>query len=82
MPVSFSKDVKPMFREVDIDHMKVHGVHLDDYHYMSDATNGYANAQAVLNTLVGKLCLLEAHSGPRSSSVCTTSGGLTDTSPE
>ena len=44
MPVSFSKDVKPMFREVDIDHMKVHGVHLDDYQYMSDATNNYANA--------------------------------------
>ena len=30
MPVSFSQDVKPMFREVDIDHMKVHGVPLDD----------------------------------------------------
>jgi hypothetical protein len=30
MPVSFSKDVTPMFRKVDIDHMKVHGVHLDD----------------------------------------------------
>jgi hypothetical protein len=46
MPVSFSKDVKPMFREVDINHMKVYGVHLDDYQYMSNATNNYANAQA------------------------------------
>ena len=36
-----------MFREVDIDHMKVHGVHLNYFQYMSDATNNYANAQAV-----------------------------------
>jgi len=54
MPVSFSKDIKPLFREVDIDHMKVHGVHLDDYQYMSDATNKHANAEAVQATLVGK----------------------------
>ena len=54
MPVSFSKDVKPMFREVDIDHMKVHGVNLDDYQYMSDPTNSYANAEAVYDTLVGQ----------------------------
>ena len=26
MPVSFSKNVKPMFREVDIKQMKIHGV--------------------------------------------------------
>ena len=32
MAVSFSNDIKPMFREIDIDHMKVYGVHLDDYH--------------------------------------------------
>jgi hypothetical protein len=51
MAVSFSNDIKPMFREIDIDHMKVYGVHLDDYQYMSDATNNYANAQAVRDTL-------------------------------
>jgi hypothetical protein len=54
MPVSFSKDIKPLFRVIDIDHMKVHGVKLDDYPYMSDATNNYANAQAVEKTLIGK----------------------------
>jgi hypothetical protein len=54
LPVSFSKDIKPLFREVDIEHMKVHGVPLDDYQYMSDATNSYAHAQAVLNSLVRK----------------------------
>jgi len=54
MSVSFSKDIKPMFREVDIDHMKVHGVHLDDYQYMSDATKNYANAEAVRARLAGQ----------------------------
>ena len=39
---------------VDIKHMKVHGVHLDDYQYMSDATNNYANAQAVQDSLAGQ----------------------------
>jgi hypothetical protein len=43
-----------MFREVDIDHMKVHGVYLDDFQYMSDAANNYANAQAVLASLKGQ----------------------------
>ena len=54
MAVSFSKDIKPMFREIDINHMKPHGVLLDDYRYMSDATNNYANARAVQDTLVGQ----------------------------
>ena len=54
MPVSFSKDIKPMFREVDIDHMKVHGVHLDDYQYMSDATKDYANPEAAQASLAGQ----------------------------
>ena len=54
MPVSFSKDIRPMFREVDIDHMKVHGVLLDDYRYMSDAANNYRNAQAVQASLAGQ----------------------------
>ncbi len=43
MPVSSSGDGKPGFREFDIDQMTVHGVHLDDYRYRSDATNNYAN---------------------------------------
>ena len=34
--------------------MKVHGIHLDDYPYMSDAANNYAHAQAVEKTLVNQ----------------------------
>jgi hypothetical protein len=54
MAVSFSNDIKPMFRQVDIDHMKIHGVNLDDYQYMSDATKNYANARAVRDSLAGQ----------------------------
>ena len=54
MPVSLSKDVRPMFRDVDISYTIVHGVHLDGIQYMSDATNDYANAQAVEDSLVGR----------------------------
>ncbi len=51
MPISFSKEIKPMFRQIDIDHMKRHGVNLDDYQYMSDPTNSYANSEAVQQSL-------------------------------
>jgi hypothetical protein len=45
--VSFEKDIKPLFRAIDISHMNSFGVHLDDYTYMSNP----ANANAVLATL-------------------------------
>ena len=54
MPVSFSKDIKPLFRPIDIDHMKDYGVSLDDYQYMSDPADNHANAQAVLDRLSNK----------------------------
>jgi hypothetical protein len=48
---SFAKDIKPLFRAIDIQHMKPFGVLLDDYAYMSDATNSHANAQGVYDQL-------------------------------
>ncbi len=47
--VSFERDIKPLFREIDLDHMTPMGVALDDYDYMSDA----ANAQSVYEFLTG-----------------------------
>lgn len=47
--VSFERDVKPLFRQIDIDHMSGMGVLLDDHAYMSDRQN----AQAVLEFLNG-----------------------------
>ena len=37
--VSFARDIRPLFRAVDVEHMKVHGVNLDDYTFMSDVDN-------------------------------------------
>ena len=37
--VSFATDIKPLFRPVDISHMKPHGIKLDDYTYMSNPDN-------------------------------------------
>jgi hypothetical protein len=48
--VSFDRDIKPLFRQVDVDHMSGFDVLLDDYDYMSNAEN----AQAVLEFLNGK----------------------------
>jgi hypothetical protein len=36
---SFAADIKPLFRAVDISHMKRYGVELDDYTYMSNPSN-------------------------------------------
>ena len=45
--VSFSADIKPLFRSVDVAHMKRFGVELDSYTYMSNPDN----ANKVLATL-------------------------------
>jgi hypothetical protein len=49
--VSFAKDILPLFRAMDIAHMKPAGVNLDDYTYMSDPANNYANAERVQESL-------------------------------
>jgi hypothetical protein len=46
---SFERDIRPLFRPLDIEHMSGMDVLLDDYTYMSNA----ANAQAVLEYLNG-----------------------------
>ena len=45
--VSFARDIRPLFRAVDVSHMKAHGINLDDYTFMSDRDN----ADKVLETL-------------------------------
>ena len=47
--VSFERDIKPLFREIDLDHMGPMGVPLDDYEYMSEPSN----AQSVYEYLTG-----------------------------
>ena len=45
MAVSFAQDIRPMFTDMDIAHMKGFGVALDDFGYMRDP----AHAQRVLD---------------------------------
>lgn len=54
MPITFARDIKPLFRPIDIAHMNPHSILLDDYAYMSDPANNHSNAQAVEDTLVQK----------------------------
>jgi len=44
---SFSANIKPLFRAIDISHMNRHGVELENYSYMSNPEN----ANRVLATL-------------------------------
>ena len=54
MPVSFERDIRPLFRQIDIDHMNKHDVLLDNYTYMSDPSNDYGNAQRVEDSLTNQ----------------------------
>jgi hypothetical protein len=36
-PVSYAKAIRPLFRQIDIDHMKPFDVKLDEYNWMSDS---------------------------------------------
>jgi hypothetical protein len=47
MAVSFASNILPMFTQMDIQHMGQRGIHLNQYEYMSNSTNDYANANAV-----------------------------------
>ena len=48
--VSFARDIRPLFRPVDIEHMKPMGILLDDFKYMSNSDN----AQSVYDSLTGE----------------------------
>lgn len=52
MPVSFARDIKPLFRPINVEHMNRYEIFLDDYTYMSDPSRDHGNAQAVEDTLV------------------------------
>jgi hypothetical protein len=47
---SFERDIRPLFRSVDIDHMSGMGIHLDQYSYMSVPDN----AQQVYDAISAK----------------------------
>ena len=51
--VSFIRDIRPLFRPIDIEHMRPFRVLLDDYSYMSDPADDHAHARAVRDYLSG-----------------------------
>lgn len=59
-PISFERDIRPLFRDIDIDHMEPMGVLLDDYAWMSDAEN----AKKVHQFLTGDLTPQMPPGGP------------------
>ena len=84
MVTSFASDIRPMFRLIDVEHMKRGGVLLDDFAYMSRAENDHGNARAVLETVVGNPPPMPP-GGPywtADRSPCTRSGWMRDFSPE
>jgi hypothetical protein len=53
MPVSFKTDILPLFRQIDIDHMRPSGVLLDDVAYMTDPSQDYDHTHQVQDYLTG-----------------------------
>ena len=51
MAISFAIHVRPLFRDIDVQHMKPFGVDLDDYSYMSDPSDDHSQAQNVEDRL-------------------------------
>jgi len=47
MAVSFAADIRPLFTEIDVDHMQGLGVLLDDYEYMRDPDHAQRVIDAV-----------------------------------
>jgi len=52
--VSFARDIRPLFRAIDVAHMKPSGHLLDDYAWMADAANEHGNARAVYESVRGE----------------------------
>ena len=79
--VSFAAHIQPLFRPVDISHMKRFGVELDDFAYMSIRTTQNVCSVRSRRTMASPLrCRQADHIGPRPSSRCSRNGRTTDTS--
>ena len=52
-PTSFWRDIRPLFRPIDVEHMRAFDVLLDDYRYMADAANNHRHARDVHDYLAG-----------------------------
>jgi hypothetical protein len=79
--VSFARDIRPLFRDVDISHMERHGIKLDDYTFMSDPDNANKVLEALSPHEGDRLpCHPEGPIGQRTSWRCSPSGRTRATS--
>jgi hypothetical protein len=51
--VSFARDIHPLFRPIDVEHMRPFNVFLDDHAYMADPANDHRHARDVYDHLAG-----------------------------
>ncbi len=51
--VSFARDIRPLFRPIDVIHMVPFKVWLDDYGYMADAADDHRHAADIRDFLSG-----------------------------
>jgi hypothetical protein len=63
-PLSFERDIRPLFRTIDINHMFPFGVFLVDYAYMGDPSDDYRNARRVFERLTGTVTPRMPPGGP------------------
>jgi hypothetical protein len=61
---SFARDVKPLFRPIDVNHMLPFGVRLNDFAYMGDPNNDHQNAKGVFARLTGTVTPRMPPGGP------------------
>ena len=81
--VSFARDIKPLFRAIDISHMKSHRIKLDDYTFMSKPDNANKVHRTLRRTMATRLpCHPAGPIGPQTSSRCSPTGRRMDTSRE
>jgi hypothetical protein len=79
--VSFARDIKPLFRAVDIAHMKRYKINLDDYTSCRIRTMLTKCLQHFRRTMaIRQLCHPAGPTGQRTSSRCSPNGRRTDTS--
>jgi len=80
MAVSFAQDIRPLFTDIDVAHMRNLGVWLDDFDYMRDPSH----AQRVLGQVSAGVMPPRRSGEPASSPKQSSSfeiGSPTDTSP-
>jgi hypothetical protein len=80
MAVSFAQDIRPLFTDIDVAHMRNLGVSLDDFDYMRDLSHAQRVLGQVSAGVMPPRRAASLHGRPKQSSSFEI-GSPTDTSP-